>query len=57
MYSRQMCQRYSQKPDERATMPLEFVYCDLVGPINPVAKVGFKYALCIVHDHTGINMV
>ena len=52
-----MCQTRSQKPDERAKIPLEFVHCDLAGPIDPVARDGFKYALCFVDDYTGINMV
>ena len=52
-----MCQTRSRKPDERATAPLEFVHCDLAGPISPVARDGFKYALCFVDDYSGINMV
>ena len=52
-----MCQTRSRKPDERATAPLEFVHCDLAGPISPVARNGFRYALCFVDDHSGINMV
>ena len=52
-----MCQTRSRKPDERAKIPLEFVHCDLAGPIDPVARDGFKYALCFVDDYTGINMV
>ena len=52
-----MCQTRSRKPDERAKAPLEFVHCDLAGPIDPVAKGGFRYALCFVDDYTGIHMV
>ena len=52
-----MCQTRRRKPDERASAPLEFVHCDLVGPISPVARDGFRYALCFVDDHSGINMV
>ena len=52
-----MCPTRSRKPDERAKSPLEFVHCDLAGPIDPVARDGFKYALCFVDDYTGINMV
>ena len=52
-----MCQFRNRKPDERAKDPLEFVHCDLAGPIDPLAKDGFKYALSFVDDYTGINMV
>jgi hypothetical protein len=36
---------------------LDFVHCDLAGPIEPVAKDGFRYALSFVDDYTGINMI
>ena len=52
-----MCQMRSCKPDEHATATLEFVHCDLAGPISPVARDGFRYALCFVDDQSGINMV
>lgn len=52
-----MCQFRNRKPDERAKEPLEFVHCDLAGPISPVAKDGFRYALSFVDDHTGVNPV
>jgi hypothetical protein len=52
-----MCQTRSGEPDQRAKAPLEFVHCDLAGPIEPTAKDGFKYALSFVDDFTGINMV
>ena len=52
-----MCQTRSRKQDERAKIPIEFVHCDLAGPIHPVARDGFKYALCFVDDYTGFNKV
>lgn len=53
-----MCQIRNRQPDQRAKAPLEFVHCDLAGPIEPTAKDGyFKYALSFVDDFTGINMV
>ena len=52
-----MCQFWNRKPDERAKEPLEFVYCDLAGPISPVPKDGFRYALSLVDVYTGINTV
>ena len=53
----EMCQTRSREPDQRAKAPLEFVHCDLAGPIERTAKDGFKYALSFVDDFTGINMV
>ena len=50
-----MCQTRSRVSELRAKMPLEFVHCDLAGPIEPMAKGGFKYALCFVDDFTGIH--
>ena len=52
-----MCQSRNRKLDEKPKEPLEFVHCDLAGPIDPVAKDGYKYALSFVHDYTGINIV
>ena len=33
------------------------MHCDLAGPIDPVAKDGFRYALSFVDDYSGLNMV
>ena len=52
-----MCQTRNREPDQRASVPLEFVHCDLAGPIEPVAKDGFKYALSFVDDFSGTNMI
>ena len=52
-----MCQTRSREPDQSAKAPLDFVHCDLAGPIEPAAKDGFKYALCFIDDFTGINMI
>ena len=43
-----MCQTRNREPDQRAGAFLEFVHCDLAGPIEAVANVGFKYALIII---------
>ena len=52
-----MCEFRNRKPDQRATDPLDLVHCDLAGPIDPVARDGFRYALSFVDDYTGIIMV
>ena len=43
--------------DERASKVLELVYCDLAGPISPVARDGFHYAISFVDDYSSINMI
>lgn len=52
-----MCEFRNRKPDQRATDSLDLVHCDLAGPIDPVARGGFRYALSFVDDYTGIIMV
>ena len=52
-----MCQFRNREPDERTKAPLEFVHCDLAGPIDPIVRGGVKYALLFVDDFTGIHMV
>ncbi|MEG7522137.1 MAG: transposase family protein, partial [Chromatiales bacterium] len=42
---------------ERATSPLQLVHYDLAGPVDPVAKDGFKYALSFVDDYSGATMI
>lgn len=48
-----MSQYRSREPDRRATKPLEFVHCDLAGPIEPVAKDGYRYCISFVDDYSG----
>ena len=52
-----MTQNRSTVPDRKATAPLELVHSDLAGPINPVAKDGFKYSLYFVDDYSGVIFV
>ena len=52
-----MTQNRSRVPDRKATAPLELVHSDLAGPINPVAKDGFKYSLSFVDDYSGVIFV
>ena len=52
-----MTQSFSRQSDLRAPKPLELVHCDLCGPIQPVAKDGFKYAISFVDDFSSANTV
>jgi len=52
-----MTQSFSRHSDVRATKPLELVHCDLCGPIQPVAKDGFKYAISFVDDFSSATTV
>jgi len=45
------------RTDMRATEPLALVHCDLCGPIQPVVKDGFKYAMSFVDDYSCANTV
>lgn len=42
-----------RNPDVRATEPFELVQTDLSGPIDPIAKDGFKYAIVFTDDYSG----
>ena len=44
----------NKKPDVRALKPLDLVHSDLAGPISPVAKDGFEYAICFWDDYSGM---
>ena len=48
-----MMQHVSRKPDERSTAAMEFVHSDICGPVSPVARGGFRYALSFVDDYSG----
>ena len=52
-----MTQNRSRVPDGKATALLELVHSDLAGPMNPVAKDGFKYSLSFVDDYSGVIFV
>ena len=52
-----MCNTRSREPDQRATEVLEFVHCDLAGPVQQEAKEGFKYAMSFVDDFSGIIFI
>lgn len=52
-----MTQYRNRTPDKRATRNLDLVHCDLAGPIDPVAKGGFRYAISFVDYYSGIILV
>ena len=43
--------------DERAKSKLDVVYCDLAGPIDPIAKGGYRYVVSFVDDYSSICSV
>ena len=47
----------NRMPDARATKPFELIHTDLAGPIDPVAKDGFKYAIIFVDDFSGCTFI
>ena len=47
----------SRKPDERAISPMSFVHVDVCGPVDPVGRDGFRYALAFVDDYSGAVFV
>ena len=52
-----MTQHISREADKRATHPLELVHTDLSGPIDPIAKDNFRYAITFVDDYSGAIVV
>ena len=49
-----MSDERSRMPDAKAKAPLQFVHCDLAGPIEQTAREGFKYALCFTDDFSSL---
>ena len=52
-----MFQYRNREADKRATSRLELVHCDLSGPIDLIAREGFRYSISFVDDYTGTIMV
>ena len=52
-----MWQIRNKPPDERAKASLDFVHCELTGPIDPTGRDGINYALSFVEDFSGIIIV
>ena len=42
----------NKSPDEKSTIPLEFIHTDLAGPVEETGRDGFKYAMNFVDDCT-----
>ena len=49
-----MTQHFNRNPRKCATGCLDLVHCDLMGPINPSSREGFKYTMSFVDDHSGV---
>ena len=49
-----LAQFRNRTPDARASAPLELVHTDLAGPISPVARDGFRYAISFIDDYSGV---
>ena len=43
--------------DSRAKKCLDTVFWDVAGPIDPISKVDFRYAVSFLDDFSGINSV
>ena len=51
--AKQLNTRSREPREPRATYPLELVHTDLAGPIDPLAKEGFRYAIIFTDDFSG----
>ena len=47
----------NRNPDQRAKAVMELVHTDLVGPIEPPAREGFRYAISFVDDFSSATFV
>ena len=43
----------NKEPDVHANSPFELINIDLAGPIDPVAKDGFRYCMIFADDYSG----
>ena len=43
--------------DSKATKILALVHSDLAGPIQPIAKDGYKYVINFIDDYSGLTML
>ena len=47
----------NRQPDKRAITPLELVHTDIGGPVEPIAKDGFRYIINFVDDYSSAIFV
>ena len=52
-----MTQYMNRTPDRKAEKRLELIHCDIAGPVTPVAREGFKYAMNFIDDYSGATFV
>ena len=52
-----MTQYTNKAPDKKAEERLEMVHCDIAGPVTPVAREGFKYAINFIDDYSGATFI
>lgn len=52
-----LSQTISREPRERCTKILEMIHTDLAGPIKPIAREGFQYAISFTDDYSGIVFI
>ena len=44
-------------PDEKASKPMEFIHCDINGPMHTTARDGHRYVLNFVCDYSGMTFL
>ena len=52
-----MTQYRNRNADKKSKSILDLVHCDLAGPIDPVARENFRYAVSFVDDFSGLITV
>jgi hypothetical protein len=50
-----MCHIPVGKQRQKAEKPLQLVHTDLNGPITPVSRGGYQFAICFVDDYSGMK--
>ena len=52
-----MTQYMNKTSDRKAEKSLELIHCDIAGPVTPIAKEGFRYAMNFIDDYSGATFV